>query len=376
MREKFKLVASQSSLPLFSSILLLGMLAIAALWLLEEYFQVISIYDRIGYGASLIVGIVCLLLSNLFKLINTAKVVAYFYVAAYLLTLSVIGFVHSADSGNIFPFARTLMWVPILYLVGFLFLSTRQAVICTITVYVLLLGLLVVPYFDWINIQSNALKALSLNIILSNAVYILCMFGVMRLKQTQQDSELHALNMEKAANNDGLLGIGNRRLLQAELNSRVAERTPFSLLLIDIDFFKSINDVHGHLVGDDILREITRCMEDNLRPDDTIGRWGGEEFLVIANGAKFEVAVNLAERLRKAVEKHPFAVVGKVTISIGVTQFRPDQSVSQTFAEADKALYRAKNSGRNQVVAVANTQVEAVRQAGGAAATEQGQKVI
>jgi diguanylate cyclase (GGDEF)-like protein len=240
-----------------------------------------------------------------------------------------------------------------LYLVAFLFLSVKQAVFSTLAIYALLVGLLILPYMGFAQVESSALKALSINITLSHAVYIFCMFGVIKLKQNQKESQLKAMQMEQAANNDGLLGIGNRRLLQAELNSRVAKHTPFSLLLIDIDFFKSINDIHGHLVGDDTLREITQCMKDNLRPQDVLGRWGGEEFLIIANGAKFDSDLTLAERMRKAVENHTFSTVGQVTVSIGVAQFRPNTPLSQTFSEADKALYQAKNAGRNQVVAAA-----------------------
>ena len=338
---------------LFITLVLIGIAVVATIWLLEEYFHVILTYDRYGYAITILVAIICLVLSRFFKRVDTAKILLFFYMSVYLIFLTIVSFITSAQSSDIYSFASTLQWIPILYLVAFLFLSVKQAVISTIAIYVLLVSLLALPYLGVFQVESAALKALSLNITLSHAVYIFCMFGVIKLKQTHKDSQLKAIQMEHAANNDGLLGIGNRRLLQAEMNARIAKRTPFSLLLIDIDFFKAINDLHGHLVGDDILREITRCMSDNLRPQDLLGRWGGEEFLVIANDAKFENAVILAQRLCAAVEKHQFSTVGKVTVSIGVAQFRSDRSLSQTFAEADKALYQAKNAGRNQVVAAA-----------------------
>lgn len=338
---------------LFINLMLIGIVVIAAIWTLEEYFNVILPYDRYGYFITILVAVFCLILAHFLKRCDTAKILLFFYMSLYLISLTILSFISSAKSGDIYSFASTLQWIPILYLVAFLFLPVKQAVFSTLTIYALLVGLLILPYMGFVQIESSALKALSMNITLSHAVYIFCMFGVIKLKQNQKESQLKAIQMEQAANNDGLLGIGNRRLLQAELNSRVAKHTPFSLLLIDIDFFKSINDIHGHLVGDDTLREITQCMNNNLRPQDVLGRWGGEEFLVIANGAKFDSALTLAERMRTAVESHTFSTVGQVTVSIGVAQFRPNTPLSQTFSEADNALYQAKNTGRNQVVAAA-----------------------
>lgn len=338
---------------LFVYLMLIGIAVIGIIWGLEEYYMVIMAYDRIGYSISIVAAICSLILTHFYRRANLAKILLFGYISLYLISLTLISYISSARSGDLYSFASTLQWVPILYLVAFLFLPVRQAIFSSIAIYVLLISLLLLTHMGFIATKSSSLQALAFNISLTHAVYLFCMIGVMRLKQTQKDSQLKALQMEQAANNDGLLGIGNRRLLQTELNARVAKHTPFSLLLIDIDFFKAINDIHGHLVGDDILREISQCMSDNLRPQDTIGRWGGEEFLVIANGAKFDTALNLAERLRSAVESHAFAIVGKVTISIGVAQFHENTSVSQTFAEADKALYKAKGAGRNQVVAAA-----------------------
>lgn len=353
LRRKIRNANPPQSDSLFVTLILIGMVVVATIWLLEEYFSVILTYDRYGYVVTILVALACLILTRFHRRTDTAKILLFCYMSVYLICLTILSFISSAQSQDIYSFASTLQWLPMLYLVAFLFLSVRQAVLSTIGIYVLLVSLLILPYLGFFPVESPALKALSLNITLSHAVYIFCMFGVIKLKQTQKDSQLKAIQMEHAANNDGLLGIGNRRLLQAEMNDRIAKHTPFSLLLIDIDYFKAINDRHGHLVGDDTLREITQCMNDNLRPQDLLGRWGGEEFLVIANDAKFDNAVTLAQRLCAAVENHQFSAVGKVTVSIGVAQFRPDRSLSQTFAEADKALYQAKNAGRNQVVTAA-----------------------
>jgi diguanylate cyclase (GGDEF)-like protein len=325
--------------------------AVCVLWLVEENLEVIFDYDRYGYIATLVILPACFLLSFFAKKTHVSRVIAYIYLVLYLLFLTVITFLQAANSGTVYTVASTLQWVPVIYIVSFLFLSNKQAIIGAISIYGLMLFLLFVAHAEVFELKNTVLQALLLNAALSQGVCIFCLFGVVKLKKTKDASNLRAEKMEKAANIDGLLGIGNRRMLQHELNNMASYYTPFSLLLIDVDHFKAINDTYGHLVGDDILRELTRSIENSLRPQDTVGRWGGEEFLILANGTELAGAELLAQRVRLAVEQRKFTTVGRVTVSIGVAQFQPNTSVSHTFSIADKALYRAKNAGRNRVVA-------------------------
>lgn len=338
---------------IFNLVLLVVMTAICFVWAVEESLDVIFEYDRYGYIISLGVLPVCLWLSAYAKKTSLARVITFIYLTLYLLFLVVITFLQAANSGSIYSMASTLLWVPVIFMVSFLFLSNKQAIFSAIGIYCLMLLLLFLAHADVFALKNTMLQALLLNAALSQGVCIFCLLGVVKLKMTKVASELRAEKMEKAANIDGLLGIGNRRMLQHKLNVLATDYTPFSLLLIDIDHFKAINDTHGHLVGDDILRELTQSMENSLRPEDIIGRWGGEEFLVIANGAELETAEMLAQRIREGVIQHNFTTVGRVTVSIGVAQFHPDKSISHTFSTADKALYKAKNAGRNRVVVAA-----------------------
>lgn len=335
---------------IFNLVLLVVMTAICFVWAVEESLEVIFDYDRYGYIISLGVLPICLWLSAVAKKTSIARVVTFVYLTSYLLFLIVITFLQAANTGTIYTIASTLLWVPVMYIVSFLFLSNKQAILSAIGIYCLMLVLLFLAHADVFELKNTMLQAMLLNAALSQGVCIFCLFGVVKLKMTKDASELHAEKMEKAANIDGLLGIGNRRMLQRKLNTMATDYTPFSLLLIDVDHFKAINDTHGHLVGDDILRELTQSMENSMRPEDTIGRWGGEEFLVIANGTELESAEMLAQRIREGILQHDFATVGRVTVSIGVAQFHPNMSISQTFSTADKALYEAKSAGRNRVV--------------------------
>jgi diguanylate cyclase (GGDEF)-like protein len=342
---------------IFNLVLLVVMAAICFVWALEESLEVIFDYDRYGYIISLAVLPVCFWLSAFAKKNHIARVVTFTYLTLYLLFLTVVTFLQAANSGTIYSIASTLQWVPIIYIVSFLFLSNKQAILSAIGIYCLMLLVLFLAHADVFELKNTVLQALLLNAAFSQGVCIFCLFGVVKLKMTKDASDLRAEKMEKAANIDGLLGIGNRRMLQSKLNTMATDYSPFSLLLIDVDHFKAINDTHGHLVGDDILRELTQSMENSLRPEDTFGRWGGEEFLVIVNGTELKSAEMLAQRIREGVVQHEFATVGRVTVSIGVTQFHPDRSISHTFSTADKALYEAKHAGRNRVVVAAQDTV-------------------
>lgn len=126
--------------------------------------------------------------------------------------------------------------------------------------------------------------------------------------------------------------------------------TPCGIVLLDIDHFKQVNDTFGHQAGDSVLIELAKLMKQNIRSTDIVGRWGGEEFLIIApNSNKSETAL-LAEKLLNRLREHSFDKVGLVTASFGVSSFVKDQTITDTLRLADEALYKAKENGRNQVV--------------------------
>jgi diguanylate cyclase (GGDEF)-like protein len=168
-------------------------------------------------------------------------------------------------------------------------------------------------------------------------------------------SELEASNREisKISCTDRLTQLANRthldQILEENLQRALRYATPFSIILLDLDHFKQINDVHGHLVGDEMLVAMANILTANTRKIDTVGRWGGEEFLIIAPNATENDAQRLAEKLRSEIEACNFPTVGKKTASFGVTSFMPGDDVVKMINRADAALYVAKNSGRNLV---------------------------
>ncbi|MBI4808063.1 MAG: sensor domain-containing diguanylate cyclase [Nitrosomonadales bacterium] len=167
---------------------------------------------------------------------------------------------------------------------------------------------------------------------------------------------------------DPLTGIFNRRYLETRCQEEAANvrryRTPLCAMFLDIDKFKRINDTHGHLIGDEVLRTVAGLIKSELRSNDVLARYGGEEFVVLLPQTGQHHACEIAERIRHTIASHPFRLNGpnesQVTISIGIAQVAEEPEGSdleiahKLFATADEALYLAKESGRNKVVSEHN----------------------
>ena len=171
----------------------------------------------------------------------------------------------------------------------------------------------------------------------------------------RQLDQLHAQvsALQRLCSTDVVTGAWNRshfeRIFAAELERSVVCRQPLSLVLIDIDHFKDINDTHGHQSGDAVLCELVSVIRDSIRSMDTLFRWGGDEFVVISASTGYRGAAALAEKVRKAVETHSFRIAGSVTASLGAAEHLVSESAETWFRRLDEALYRAKEGGRNRV---------------------------
>ncbi len=200
-----------------------------------------------------------------------------------------------------------------------------------------------------IQVQQGIDHRLVWKILAAAAVILLAIFFWVR--------KLHALNkeLERLSITDRLTGLFNRMKLDEALASESlrAQRTGqlFSIILIDVDHFKQVNDMHGHQTGDRVLIELAQLLQANTREIDIVGRWGGEEFLVICPHTDSAGACRLAENLRQKMQTCHFTVVENKTASFGVATFRPEDQSKDIVARADTALYAAKAGGRNRVEA-------------------------
>jgi len=153
---------------------------------------------------------------------------------------------------------------------------------------------------------------------------------------------------------DSLTQLYNRRVIDTHLSKQkeLAHRNafPLSIIICDIDHFKHINDNFGHLVGDEVIIDLAAQLLENIRKSDIVGRWGGEEFLIICPNTKAEGAEILANNLRIIIENMPSKNEHKVTMSFGIAQFKQGYSCEELLIKADAALYSAKEQGRNKAV--------------------------
>ncbi|MGM9950227.1 MAG: sensor domain-containing diguanylate cyclase [Lysinibacillus sp.] len=170
----------------------------------------------------------------------------------------------------------------------------------------------------------------------------------------EKQAELLAINsgLIELSNTDKLTGIRNRRFFQEKLEEQISlhhqEGIPFSLLIIDIDHFKKVNDTYGHQVGDVVLVKLAGLLESGIRSGDVVARFGGEEFTVLLPGTGADMAKEIAEQLNRTVAQAAWEETGSLTVSIGAATFSGKDTEASILVNADRALYASKRNGRNR----------------------------
>jgi len=187
---------------------------------------------------------------------------------------------------------------------------------------------------------------------------------LLRRRHREQRRKIDDLESEKEkyrqlSTLDGLTNVLNRHGIERFVETLNATRVPASVIVIDIDYFKRVNDQHGHYGGDRVLRKMGEILRAHTRNTDGLGRWGGEEFVLVCPGASLEKAAELAEKLRQRIAQTNFIPEDplSITASFGVAASHAEQNFEDAFRQADEALYLAKSRGRNCVVAAAEDQM-------------------
>ena len=241
------------------------------------------------------------------------------------------------------PVYSLSMWL-IVFLIG-AFLSLKPEHV-RIFILIMFTGMTILAVYDlWTLYSSNDLQFANVfrwvNAFIGIGIATLL---IQRIGSLQQRNAL----------TDALTGLLNRHalypILNQELDRSARYARPFSIILFDIDEFKAVNDTFGHMEGDKVLKELSTLVSGLLRKTDYAGRWGGEEFLLILPETDTAEAVILAERIRMKIEDTFFTQVYNVTASFSVVAYRSSQNLEAMLECADKALYQAKNNGRNQVI--------------------------
>ena len=172
-----------------------------------------------------------------------------------------------------------------------------------------------------------------------------------------QQSRANQDELERLANFDSLTGLHNRRAILHRLDEHIKQVRRYegelSLIMLDIDYFKKVNDQYGHLIGDEVLENVAVLMQQNVRNTDSVGRYGGEEFIIVLSETDLSSALIVAERLRNAIEAAEMrdfeGNTFGITVSQGVSSYKPGEDKQSLISRADDALYRAKQNGRNRV---------------------------
>ncbi|MCU7835918.1 MAG: GGDEF domain-containing protein [gamma proteobacterium symbiont of Taylorina sp.] len=177
--------------------------------------------------------------------------------------------------------------------------------------------------------------------------FSLAIFALRRLRE----SKILVAEITELAVRDSLTKLFNRRYfnreLEIEVNKAQRSNNHFSVIMMDLDYFKAINDTYGHNVGDKVLYQVSQLYTQSCRETDLVARWGGEEFIILCYSTQLEGAVELGNKILETVSNFNFNVVEHITVSIGVTTFAKNDSAETIIKRADKYLYIAKDEGRN-----------------------------
>ena len=224
-------------------------------------------------------------------------------------------------------------------------------------------ALSIVPVLTYLSSSEMIISIVGIVCFIGYGIYVSRIMADVRRAEDERENLIAYLTEAKEAlhyeaTHDHLTGIWNRATildsLERELARSLREETPVGVIIGDVDHFKAINDHHGHLAGDLVLREISRRLKSSLRAYDTIGRYGGEEFLIVLPQCDAVTSEHIAERLRSQVSTEPVKTsegVFSITMSFGIASFdgKGHQDTDSIVALADQALYAAKRGGRNRV---------------------------
>ena len=243
---------------------------------------------------------------------------------------------------------------------GVMSAARAMLAIVAITFCVEFLTMLVLTYLGYAkhSIGLMLVGAGVLSVLIAPPIYWLVAAPIKREYHMRQYAERRAAELGEQAITDSLTGTRNRRGITISALEAMAHAEryghPLSVAMIDVDHFKEVNDTHGHKAGDRVLQGVAAVLTEALRLPDKVGRYGGEEFLLVMPETGLEETSKLTERIRQQVSEAEFDIGDrkvKLTISIGAALFEKGEDLEQLVSRADRALYRAKDTGRNSVVA-------------------------
>lgn len=313
---------------------------------------------NLGKTALIVVDFVAAVLILIFILLvyKKKKVELVGHVFSYLLLISIVAIVYTQKNQNfdlVWSFAFTAFTFPIL--------GANKGAIANGLLYAIVLPMAFLGIGEWD--YGNWSHVSFLKYFLASIFFtIMCFLGEcsfananQKLMSLRAKEKAYTSKVEELSITDNLTKLFNRNkineVLTSEENLYKRYGHSFGVIMVDIDHFKSVNDTCGHQMGDTVLKEFAGILKTHSRKTDTVGRWGGEEFLIICSETSLDGLLSHAELLRSEVSTFPFSIEEHKTASFGVALYDKDENINSMIKRADDALYNAKESGRNRVEA-------------------------
>lgn len=332
-------------------ILISGLGGVLLIWLNNSFFQTLDAIDIIAYPIFVIVMLALVILLSwrphyYFFIILTSFLVFIAYTINYAIhTLAI-----KKGLEGMFSLVTYLQLISLLYIMFFIFLKGRMIPSIASITLIFISGIIVFMVLDETPREVFVISAPALiNIFVLQGLQVAFLIAFTQIKGQYTQMRSRTEELIHMATIDYLTGIANRRHIENVISHHFGSSPKdLSIIMLDIDHFKQVNDTYGHDAGDQVLVCVARKLCDHVRSSDTIGRWGGEEFIVVAPNTDPEQAARLAERLRFVLDENTSKDF-TLTASFGVAVYRNGDTPDSLVKRADKAMYRAKQLGRNCV---------------------------
>lgn len=337
----------------------IGSFIVLVVWAIEWHAGLINPWDRwmlpmlsLAFAALALMQVHLPRLDHWVRLGGALTLNLYLALSVQLLLSS------GGDNPDEYQFLTTLYWLPLAYGIAFVFLPVRSALAVSIGSFALTFLPLALAAATggaptrW----PDRFATLVMVLAAAQVAYIVLLRTVATMRADYLRARERIQVVEALAGTDMLTGLPNRRAMSERLEQALAAARrngePVVVALFDVDHFKRINDLHGHAAGDKALISVGQVLSTQLRASDHLGRWGGEEFLLVAPATPMHAGMDLVERLRATIAAWEFEHGRPVTVSVGLSQFLAGDDAHTLLQRADKALYRAKEGGRNRTEAL------------------------
>lgn len=336
---------------IIAGIFFFGALAAVTMWITDYKLNLLTNLDKVSLPILAVIQCFCSV--GLWKFPQHKKMMLLVPYVAFSLYIQA-SWVLSLFMGNngLYLMATVAQFLPIIYLTAH-FCAPNKATLYSWLNY---FGIAITGVIGMHAMQEGPNSQLILSTLVSHPLYLVALHFIMHMRSKAAQLTYREKMLSNQLITDPLTGISNRIAVQQKLDEddRLVNKgivRKVAVFMIDVDFFKKINDNFGHGIGDQVLKEVGIAINSVIRTtNDIAGRWGGEEFVVIASDTTDDAAKLLGERIRLSVENMKRDDLPSVTVSVGIATRKTDEPVNKILEKADVAVYRAKSYGRNQVV--------------------------